>query len=450
MTALGLSREHRRAGTVVGAVAASPRPAGGLGLAVVMALWLARRGRGADLARWATVATGCALATAALLWIVTVGAASAGSALDAGSRVAVVAGSLLALLPVAVLLILLVRLAATSRARRLAGLRLAGATPGQVAQLVVIDTGAAGLVGALLGLSGFTASRFAAGAVFGVSDTLPLLFAPAVLVGVALASALLALAAMREVLATPYRVVRGDEERPPRPWGLPLVVLGLAVPVTSALRSRPAWLGDPEWLTAALLTGAGLAASASWVTARVGEAVAQRTRRATLLLAARRMQAAPRRLGYALGAVAVVTVVTVTVAVPGAVSRQALPLLALACGTALLCGLASLVLAEVESLLARRRLLAALVAGGVPRRALAGALVTQNLLAAAAVVVPAALLGLLVMAPTLGAAPAFVTLVALTRAGVIVGGVLTGVTATSLLEFVAVRRVTPATALRYE
>ncbi|KWX07512.1 hypothetical protein TR74_18580, partial [Carbonactinospora thermoautotrophica] len=124
--------------------------------------------------------------------------------------------------------------------------------------------------------------------------------------------------------------------------------------------------------------------------------------------------------------------------------------LALACGTALLCGLASLVLAEVESLLARRRLLAALVAGGVPRRALAGALVTQNLLAAAAVVVPAALLGLLVMAPTLGTAPAFVTLVALTRAGVIVGGVLTGVTATSLLEFVAVRRVTPATALRYE
>ncbi len=74
---------------------------------------------------------------------------------EPGLRVGVVTGALLLLLPVALLGVQALRLGSAEQARRLAALRLVGATPGQLRTIAAIRTGRAGLLGGVLAGPGY-------------------------------------------------------------------------------------------------------------------------------------------------------------------------------------------------------------------------------------------------------------------------------------------------------
>ena len=66
---------------------------------------------------------------------------------------------LLLLVPVLAFVGQCARIGALQRERRLAALRLAGATPRQVRRISALETGAAGGLGSLAGVAGFLALR---------------------------------------------------------------------------------------------------------------------------------------------------------------------------------------------------------------------------------------------------------------------------------------------------
>ncbi|WP_367869759.1 FtsX-like permease family protein, partial [Streptomyces prasinopilosus] len=229
----------------------------------------------------AALATGFALAAGVLL---SLGGRRIGTSLaeglvdDPGTRAGVILGLLLLLVPVLGFLGQCARVGAVHRDRRLAGLRLAGATPGQVRRIAALETGLACLLGSALA------------AVFSVLLLLrlwerPAALAWAVIVLVALAVPVLGAAAgalaLRRVVASPLGPVRRVPEvrsaRGPGRLFLGGAALVVAVGVLSALDGRGpsdglAWQ-FPVTVFAALLTvGAGsvwLAGASSRLMGRV-------------------------------------------------------------------------------------------------------------------------------------------------------------------------------------
>ena len=155
-------------------------------------------------------------------------------------RIAVPLAGIALVIPILVLISTSTRLSAASRERRTAAIRLVGATRRQVAQLALVEGGAVGLAGAILGLGLFLILRGPAAGLLPVPDgvhasslrpgPVSLLLA---LVGVPLLAALTAPLAMRRVVSTPLGVTR--QARLPKagalrllPLGAGLLLLGLA------------------------------------------------------------------------------------------------------------------------------------------------------------------------------------------------------------------------------
>ncbi|GLW96071.1 hypothetical protein [Microtetraspora sp. NBRC 16547] len=290
------------------------------------------------------------------------------------------------------------RLASATRERRLAALRLAGATPGDVRRLGAMEGGLLGLGGSLGGGALYVVTHLAG----------PLPQVPVVVALVTLGGVLSGARAGRHVVASPLGVARRARVRGPRvrdlllfAGGVGLFVLGLVVkgrfPIVSTYGSVASMMAG----LVLLLFGVTLAAT--WLIRAYARRAGRRARSAEALLAARLVEADPRAWARAL------SVVSLTVffgAAAGAQQAgvgysQAHALVDVALLVALVTSAVALVVHQAEELIDLRRSFAALAASGVQERALGGVLVRQAAIAALPVCVVAAVSGVAVVVLTI-------------------------------------------------
>ncbi|MGW1056640.1 FtsX-like permease family protein [Micromonospora rubida] len=325
------------------------------------------------------------------------------------------------------------RLGAPARDRRLAALRLAGATPGQVTRLAVLETGVASLVGTVTGLVAFLAAHElldrpdARGQLALPTDVLP---SPVALAAVVLGLPAVAAAGtallLRRVTTTPFGVVRrAGRDHAPRPWFALLILVGLAV--FAAYLPMSSWFDrrNLEWallFLPGLLVVGGLAATvgsvlaSAWFSHTTGRLLHRLARGPAALLAARRLTADPwagSRTFAALlaavlfggGAAGIRANAQARYDIERAEFRligdftdpdpfylQTIGLVDLAVALAVTIAAGGLL---VEGIVARRRAYAALVAQGVPRGVLGRSIAWQVLAPAAPAVLLALTVGLL-------------------------------------------------------
>ncbi|MFC9912336.1 FtsX-like permease family protein [Streptomyces sp. NPDC059862] len=367
--------------------------------------------RGSDRREWWRItltAFGALLATGFALAAVTLAALRghhrvpfANGLLDnQGERGGVVVALLLLLIPVFGFLGQCARIGAVHRDRRLAGLRLAGASPWQVRRIAATEAGLACLVGS------------AVGTVFSVLLLLVAWEVPSgyawagiavVAVAVPVIGALVSVLALRQVVASPLGRVRRvrPQSRPGLMFLLAVllfagVALGSYAAVSdSGNRSTP----SGPLLVFALLIVTGTAAL--WLvgaTARLtGRLLVSRTDRPAVLIAAERLRDDPWAAARTHAAVLLVTMVgTAFVGIrqvllevlhsdkrlseDASFYTTGLDLTAAAIAVALAITLSSLAVGTAESLATRRRGLAAQAAAGVPQAVLGRALLLETAL----------------------------------------------------------------------
>jgi hypothetical protein len=282
---------------------------------------LAFAGNRTDTLRVALTALAAALATLAVLAAVTVLAIpELGSSVEnpqyssalireQGLRPGVVLALALLTIPVLTLAGQCGRLGAPARDRRLAAVRLAGATPGQAVALAAVETGLASTIGVVAGFGAFLVGRQVLdrpepdGRLPLPTDILPAWPALAlVALGLPVAAGLVAAVALRRVTVTPFGVVRRQRRRAPRPWPAFLIVPGVACfaaihPISQYSDRHGHAL--PEWVFVALLFLGGLAAlvgilfGTGWISHLAGRLLHRWARRPAALLAGRRLLADP-------------------------------------------------------------------------------------------------------------------------------------------------------------
>ncbi|MEJ1196054.1 MULTISPECIES: FtsX-like permease family protein [unclassified Streptomyces] len=369
--------------------------------------------RGSNRREWWRImltATGAALATGFALAAVTLASlqgglnVSVGHGLlnEPGTRAGVIVSLLMLLVPVLGFLGQCARIGAVHRDRRLAGLRLAGATPWQVRRIAALETGLACLAGS------------AVVTVFSVLLLLRLWSRPTALtwagialvaVGVPVLGAVAGALALRRVVASPLGWVRRTGPTTGRGPGqlflaallLVAVLAPLAVTTTgSGSGGRDYRQGPLTVFALVIAVGAG-AVWLSGATARLtGRQLAHRARTAAPLIAAERLRADPWAPARTHAAVLLVTVAgTAFLCVRHAMltelrSREwhlgadldyyttGLDLTGAAVLVALAITLSGLAVGTAESLTTRRRALAAQVAAGVPRTVLNRALLLET------------------------------------------------------------------------
>ncbi|WCN81832.1 ABC transporter permease [Micromonospora sp. LH3U1] len=339
---------------------------------------------------------------------------------------------LMLMIPVLALAGQCARLGAPARDRRLAALRLAGATPGQVTRLVVLETGVAALLGTLVGLGVYLVGRDllhrpdARGQLILPTDVLP---SPGALAGVVLGLPVVAALAtalmLRTVTMSPLGVSRkAARERGPGPWAGLLIGFGVA----SFALIRPAvyrfddseelaWLVPLLFAVGAFAAMIGVVIGTGWISYNCGRLLRRHARRPAALLAAGRLMADPwagsrtfaallAALIFGGGAAAQRAYFATKDQLDREQSRLAgvdggganpfylstMDLVDGAIAVAILIATGGLIVALVEGIVARRRAYAALVATGVPRATLSRSVAWQALVPA----VPAILLALTV------------------------------------------------------
>lgn len=214
-------------------------------------------------------------------------------------RLLLLLGAVAMLAPVALLVALSTRLSATTRERRLAALRLVGATNKQVAKLAAAESLLAGLGGVLAGAVLFLAVRPAAthvtydGGRWFTADLNPGLPAfAAVLVVVPLVAAAATQFTLARVKHSPLGVARRATPKPVRVWRL--LPLAVAVPVLGlALPGGGATGHGRLVLTAFSVLLVTLLYAGPWLTHAVGVALAH-SNGASRVLAGRRLADDPR------------------------------------------------------------------------------------------------------------------------------------------------------------
>lgn len=412
-------------------------------------LWLASTGGRADRVRIALTGVGAALGTLALLAAATVIATGPG---DGDYTAEVIAqqglhpGVVVALLLLCIPLMLFVgqcsRIGAPARDRRLALMRMVGATPVDATRIAALETGIAALAGAVVGCAGSFvlrvilddghqavatrtvttdlgggASEVSQYTVTTIVRSVPTNVIPPVWVIAALTlvipvlAVLTALLALRRVTVSPFGVVRRDETRVPRI--LPVVLYGVGVAGFLAWEALARWLrladrglgvGAGLALGLTVLTVTGLVLGGAATASAAGRILAGRTGTVSVLIAARRMVAAPYSASRQV--TAVVVAVFIGAAVQGTRTafllmtdpddpfyRQTFDLVDSVLVVGLAIGLAALLVVAAESVVSRRRTLAALTAAGTPRTVLARAIVFESILPLIPMVAAAALAG---------------------------------------------------------
>ncbi|MDW8805016.1 ABC transporter permease [Streptomyces scabiei] len=216
-----------------------------------------------------------------------------------GQRSGVIATLLLLLVPVLGFLGQCTRVGAVHRDRRLAGLRLAGASAGQVRRIAALETGLACLAGSLLTVIAFVVfllGEWRSPSV--VAWTVIALMA----LGVPVAGAGVSALALRRVVASPLgwvRRVTPSTGRGPR-WvflvAVALLVLATLIAVAHTNRDMPDYTSGraPLLFCGALLAvGAGAVLLSGTVSRLTGRLLARRTGNPAVLIAAERLRDDP-------------------------------------------------------------------------------------------------------------------------------------------------------------
>ncbi|MEV4967032.1 FtsX-like permease family protein [Streptomyces sp. NPDC024062] len=362
--------------------------------------------RGSERREWwraSLTLIGALLATGSALAAVTVAAVSgqvslpyAHGLLDRpGERAGVVFTLVLLLVPVLGFLGQCARIGAVHRYRRMAGLRLAGASPGQVRRIAAAESAIVCLAGSSAGLALFLG-------LFALTGHTPRPVAwaglVAVVVAVPVAAALVSALALRHVVALEY--ARRTVPSAGRRAALGFLIAATSIALSALLLLFPVGrrVTPPMLLVLALvlLTGAGAIWVAGASAAFIGRTLTRRARRPAVLIAASRLAHDPWAAARTHAALLLCTVVAV-----GFVGVRAVLLDTLTdsarpmspafyttgidlAGSAVLVALAisacALAVGTAESLATRRRGLAAQAAAGVPHRVLAEAALLETAL----------------------------------------------------------------------
>ncbi len=382
--------------------------------------------RGSDRREWwrvaltalgAALACGFGMAAAALASLEGQHSIPFGSGLlnQPGERSGVIVALLLLLVPVLGFLGQCTRIGAVHRDRRLAGLRLAGASAAQVRRIAALETGVACLLGSLVAMLFFV--------LLVLSTWTPPVLAWAgvavVALGVPVLGAVASVLALRRVVASPLgwvRRVRPGTGRGPG-WvflgAVGLVVLGALLAVVNTHRDMPGGkVGQAPLIVAGavLAVGAGAVLLSGVVSLLTGRLLAGRTGNPAVLIAAERLRddpwaAARTHAAVLMGVVVGSGFIGVRRALLTEIDRYDylaerddfylaglnFTAAAILVGfTITLCGLA---VGTAESLATRRRGLAAQVATGVPYEVLGRALLLETALPLAPSVLVAGLGG---------------------------------------------------------
>jgi len=346
----------------------------------------------------------------------------------------------LPVLPLLFLLNQVVRLGTATRERRLAALRLAGATPAQVRRIGAIEVGFPVTVGAMAGPLVFALLRILFGGqrvipgegmhvvdltVTPPSDVvsysrldsglslIPTSVTPAwwqmvaVVALVAAAGVVTGSLASRHLVASPLGVSRRVRRPAPRPWGLVLVGTGLGAMAVAV--SGVFGRGQALVMAGILLVVLGVVALGPWVAFRSGQRAARRTSDPATLIAAGHLVSDPRPAGRAAAAVGAISIVSGAAAVmevgvffysnSSFIDPFFVTSFALVGGVLILVLLvtaSTLAVHAAESLVDRRRVLAALVAAGTPVSVLRDALWREAMLTAMPLSVGGVLVGAVV------------------------------------------------------
>ncbi|TDC87851.1 FtsX-like permease family protein [Actinomadura sp. 7K507] len=324
----------------------------------------------------------------------------------------------LLVVPVLALLYQAGRVAQATQERRLAALRLAGATPADVRLLGAVEALRVGTVGAVVGGVAYVSGQQMTMAALGVRDTakyaIPPWSVPAVLVLVVAAAAAISLPASRHVVVSPLSVARRASR--PRPSAYTMLPLAIGVPlmVAGGFAGGVDKVGVPLFFLGAVATVVGAAAGASRVILESARLAGRWARTPETLLAARALEADPRAVGRTM---AVVGLVVAFGAGTGAFTWEvirtrdifgdaaerfwlvSLGLTYLALLFALLVAVTALVVHRAETLLEGGRSTAALAAIGAPVASLRRAALRQTLIAATPVCAIGALSASIGMTP---------------------------------------------------
>ncbi|SDJ37362.1 FtsX-like permease family protein [Frankineae bacterium MT45] len=207
------------------------------------------------------------------------------------------------LCPVLVFIGTATRLSAARREQRFAAMRLVGATPRQIAVIATVESSVAAVVGVVLGFALFAWARHPlakipfTGTRFYLSDiSLNRTDVLVVALGVPIAAAIAARVALRRVNISPIGVTRRVTPKPPGPWRIVPLVLGVLELSYFAIAGRPPTTPGQiqAFLTGFLLIMAGLVIAGPWLTMIAARACANRTRRPETLIAARRLADNPQ------------------------------------------------------------------------------------------------------------------------------------------------------------
>jgi hypothetical protein len=365
-----------------------------------LGLRLARAGGREDWLRILLTLLGSSLSTVALL------AAGAVAAMTGdlqfrvlvlnqpGLRFGVVITLLLLALPCLVFTGISARVGTPSRDRRLAALRMVGATPAQARAVVLWEVALTTALGALVGLLAFVVIiTMARDRLVGAGDPTrwtDFVSLRAVVLGlVALAAVpgigtLATALTLRRVTLSPFGASR---RQPTRPLVIaPAVIFAVGALGLGGYGLLNTTLGSRRGLLIALalfvVTLLGLLLGAAAMSYLIGQLIAKVTGRPSLLIAGRRMIAQPYHSSRAtasvlLGALLGSTVLGfkanfLTLVDPSDPSyAQTFRLLEIVMAVGITLAAAGLLVVQAESLVARRRVLTSLVAAGTPRRVLA-------------------------------------------------------------------------------
>ena len=392
-----------------------------------------------------------------------------------GLRYGTAFATVLLVLPLLLMLNQVVRLGTATRERRLAALRLAGGTPAEVRRIGAVEVGFPVTVGAMSGplvfallrellggrrlddpRGGFYLSLSSPPALIPTSVTPVWWQIAAVVATVAAAGVATGALASRHLVASPLGVSRRAQRPAPRPWGLVLIGTGLGAMAVAV--SGVFGRGQALVMAGILLVVLGVVALGPWVAFRSGQRAARRTSDPATLIAAGHLVSDPRPAGRAAAAVGAIGIVSGAAAVmevgvffysnssfidPFFVTSFALVGGALI--LVLLVTASTLAVHAAESLVDRRRVLAALVAAGTPVSVLRDALWREAMLTAMPLSVGGVLVGA-VVAGAVGVASADSTgtpMVNLAGLLVVCAQVIVTVGLTRVAIRIAIRAVAP-------
>jgi hypothetical protein len=359
---------------------------------------------------------------------------------EPGLRYGTAFATALLLLPLLLMLNQVVRLGTATRERRLAALRLAGATPAEIRRIGALEVGIPVTAGALAGPVVFALLRMLfgghsvnpAGGMHTVDLTatppaetavsysgaglglrlIPTSVSPAwwqialVVAAVAAAGVATGALASRHLVASPLGVSRRARRPAPRPWGLLLVGLGLVALGTVQSRVFVFGAGQAVVMAGILLILLGAVALAPWVAFRSGQRAARRTSDPATLIAAAHLVSDPRPAGRAAAAVGAIGLVSgVSAVLEGGIFFYSnlnfidpffvfsFALVGAALVLVLLITVSTLAVHAAESLVDRRRVLAALAAAGTPVSVLRDSLRREAMLTSMPLSIGGVLLG---------------------------------------------------------